>query len=215
MLDEVAPEILIIAGAVTVLVGGLMILVWLVSTREEKGKKKDEDKDVDGGKQAKKKRQHVSPRKKKEITIKTEMSTKDDDVEHPKSILKETKDEPSPRPHRVEFKKEVPKDVKATTRTNPPTPYPQPNTRVPSLNKETGNEESKTTKSISKEEKKQNQPSPPSKTTDQKTSKTKPATSTDGSPPQLEQQVSSKKKNKSKHPSTIEGITVIVIVKDS
>ena len=216
MLDEVAPEILFVAGAGTVLVCCLMVLVWFVSTREEKFKKKDEDKEVDGGKQNKKKRQHVSPRKKKEITIKSEvLSAKEDDVEQRKSILKDSKDEPSPRPHRVEFQKEVPKDAKASNRTNLPTPYPQTNSRVPSLNKES-NEESKT-KSTPKEEKKHNQPSPQSKTTDPKPSKAKPATATNSSSsqqtPSLEQQVP-KKKTKSKQSSTNEGTIETVIVKD-
>ena len=42
MLDEVAPEILWIAGAGCIVVCGLMVMVWLVAIRENSGKKEEE-----------------------------------------------------------------------------------------------------------------------------------------------------------------------------
>ncbi len=218
MLDEVAPEILFIASAGTIVVCGLMVLVWYLSTGQEqssKKKKKEDEKEADVGGKSKRKKQHLSPRKRKEAVTKSEDASNDplETASQPKSILKENKDEqPSPRPHHVDFQKEVPatKESKPLTRTHLPTPHPQANARLPSLTKE-GTDDVKP-KSSTKEEKKQAS-APQSKSTDKTSPKPKLAKSSDVSNgPSTDQQLPSKKKTKSKQPSTSEGSIVNGIV---
>lgn len=219
MLDEVAPEILIVAGAGSVLVCLLMVLVWFVSTREEKQKKKDEDKDGDGsGKQAKKKmKHHVSPRKKKEFTVPKKDLSKEETpteiAEQPKSILKDTKEEPSPKPQRVDFKKELPVKSKpsAVPRVNPPTPHPQSEQRLPSLNK---TDEAKV-KTNPKDDKKQVQDIvQPAKSSPKPKSSVKSTADTSAPSERQIQTVPAKKKPKTKQASTNEG-KVYCIVRDT
>ena len=213
MLDEVAPEILFIAGAGTIAVCCLMALVWYLSTGEEPSskKKKEDEKEADVGGKSKRKKQHLSPRKRKETTTKSENASNNpsDTASQPKSILKEHKDEqPSPRPHHVDFQKEVPatKEPKHPTQTHLPTPHPQANTRLPSLTDDVK------PKSSTKEEKKPAS-APQSKSTDKTSPKPKLAKPSDvSSGPSTDQQLPSKKKTKSKQPSASEGNVVNGIV---
>lgn len=68
MLEELAPEIIWVAGLGTVVVLGLMMVVWFVSTREEKKRDSPPQTNLNVSKTGKvKKKQYGSPRKKKEV----------------------------------------------------------------------------------------------------------------------------------------------------
>ncbi|XP_003387608.1 PREDICTED: restin homolog [Amphimedon queenslandica] len=68
MLEELAPEIIWAAGLGTVVVLGLMMVVWFVSTREEKKRDSPPQANLSVSKTGKvKKKQYGSPRKKKEV----------------------------------------------------------------------------------------------------------------------------------------------------
>ena len=199
MLDEVAPEILWIAGAGCIVVCGLMVMVWLVAIRENSGKK-EEEKESDSSAKNKKRRQHVSPRKKKEPTARVEETPAEVAETVPsKSILKEGKGEnASPRPQHVEFQKEVPKESKPTPRTNPPTPYPQSAPRTPQA-KDIEEPKSKPT---GKEEKKQTQQSQVlSKAADSKPAVPQKAKQSKPTESASQQPVEQKKKGKTKQPA--------------
>ena len=68
MLEELAPEIIWVAGLGTIVVLGLMMVVWFVSTREEKKRDSPPQANLSVSKTGKvKRRQYGSPRKKKEV----------------------------------------------------------------------------------------------------------------------------------------------------
>lgn len=201
MLDEVAPEILWIAGIGSTVVFGLMVLVWFVSTRGDT-EKREEDKDDASTYKPKKKKQYVSPRKSKEVSAKSEVSkdvVESEATSRPKSIMKgDDEKEAVSKPQRVEFEKKSPrKETKETKRVSPPTPHPQSVTRTLAPIKQVSDVQEQPSK---KEEKKQ-----PPQPTKPNTDDTKSTTSITSSPkvsksqPEITSQpVAKKQKGKTK-----------------
>lgn len=128
MLDEVSPELIIIAGGGAFLVLGLMVVVWFLSTKEDVEQTSTHE--VLGAAQTiskggGKKRKQYSPRRKKE-TQRDNFSTDEEDERPRKSILKASDHESGINKLHVEFKMDgtPPRDQEQSTRVSPPTPHP-------------------------------------------------------------------------------------------
>ena len=209
MLDEVAPEILWIAGIGSTVVFGLMVLVWFVSTRGDT-EKREEDKDDASTYKPKKKKQYVSPRKSKEVSAKSEVSkdvVESEATSRPKSIMKgDDEKEAVLKPQRVEFEKKSPrKETKETKRVSPPTPHPQSVTRTLAPVKQVSDVQEQ----LSKKEEKKQPPQPTKPNTDD----TKSTTSITSSPkviksqPEISSQpVAKKQKGKTKQATSSGGM---------
>ena len=125
MLEELTPEIIWISGLGAVVVFGLMMVVWFVSTRES-GVKNDKGNSLPTiafSKIGKRKKQYGSPRKKKEVTIASETHepnvTKATTFVKPDNPLTMAKDDTKPHdvrePSNVEGEEEKAKAIKVHT----------------------------------------------------------------------------------------------------
>ena len=141
MLDELTPEVIVVAGGAAVLVLGIMAIVWMVSTREEGSPKRpnaQENAPPTATKPSGKKRKPFSPRKKRDAhrDANSTDEEKDDEEDQParKSILKIPVESQQDDPvvpnnksgnHHVGFKMDgsPPRDERSS-RPNPPTPHP-------------------------------------------------------------------------------------------
>ena len=151
ILEDFAPEVIIVAGGGAVLVLGIMVVVWFLSTREGEGPKPVNPQEAAAAalmptKASGKKRKPFTPRRRREVhrdTYSTDEEKEDDD-EHPrKSILKvpggegqEEGGSTSKHAHlHVEFKMDdtPPRDEDHPSRTSPPTPHPSATRKPPML----------------------------------------------------------------------------------
>lgn len=123
MLEELTPDIIWISGLGAVVVFGLMMVVWFVSTRES-GVKNDPGNSLPSiafSKIGKRKKQYGSPRKKKEVIIASESNdsnvTKAIKPDNPLLMAKDdTKPHDVREPSDVQGEEEKAKAIKVHTR---------------------------------------------------------------------------------------------------
>ena len=214
MLDELTPEVIVVAGGAAVLVLGIMAIVWMVSTREEGSPKRpnaQENAPPTATKPSGKKRKPFSPRKKRDAhrDANSTDEEKDDEEDQParKSILKIPVESQQDDPvvpnnksgnHHVGFKMDgsPPRDERSS-RPNPPTPHPTTSRKPLSFdaeplkpNPQPVAKQTETT-TATKERKSGGAPSQPKSHSAQKQQTATPASSS-----------GHKKKTRSKQPST-------------
>lgn len=148
MLEEFAPEVIIVAGAGAILVLGIMVVVWFLSTREGGGSKAVHSQEAAAAalivtKAGGKKKKPYSPRRKKEVHRDTNSTDEEEDEQPRKSILKapggeSPEEDGSTSKHanlHVEFKMDgsPPRDEDRSSHTSPPTPHPSATRKAPVL----------------------------------------------------------------------------------